>query len=354
LSLVVALWTVVRGDASGDRRALLAIAAATGSAAWKHNLGWPRCSSSGPNCTVNGATLSHKPEAAPQLIHCLWYGVVCDPLNGRVKALLLGDNNLTGHIPPEIAWLTELEVLDLNGARPKSYSGCATTNFGNTSLPVGLFQLRKLRELWVEYSCLAGPLPLAFSNLTRLTVAKLHGNFFTGSIPSAAFNVMKDLSWFDVGRNPLSGPFPHLPNCTKLQKFSANFCALTGPIPRDALQNKPDLIHTFWDGNGFTGTLPSFDKVSQKLRGLSFDINALSGPIPESLCALPNNINCRVGADTDTTIYKANYPWLIPVRGNVYSCPLPACMLEGFCNKQCTVSGERSERRSPCSPVKCA
>lgn len=39
------------------------------------------------------------------------------------------------------------------------------------------------------------------------------GNYFHGTIPTHAFNLMQNLSWFDVGRNPLIGKVTRLLGC---------------------------------------------------------------------------------------------------------------------------------------------
>jgi hypothetical protein len=60
---------------------------------------------------------------------------------------------------------------------------------------------------------------------------------------------------------------------------SCNFCALNGTVP-DVFHLYPDLQHTFWDGNDFTGTLPASIGVLRNLTGTSFDINRMSGALP--------------------------------------------------------------------------
>jgi hypothetical protein len=171
---------------------------------WKHNKKW--MSSSNP---------------------CEWYGVTCD-LEGHVIQLILKDNGLEGRIDPSIGNLTRLQVLNLNGKRPASYHGCTTTNLGNTSIPEEIGRLDELQELWLEYSCLSGSIPASIGRLTSLRVLKLHANFLHGNLPVSALDQLTALETFDLGRNPLSGPFPLLPSLTRLQKFR---CALKLMLP---------------------------------------------------------------------------------------------------------------------------
>ena len=44
-----------------------------------------------------------------------WHGVQCNTLNSKVETLDLGNNNLTGSIPPEIGDLVNLKFLELSG-----------------------------------------------------------------------------------------------------------------------------------------------------------------------------------------------------------------------------------------------
>jgi len=97
-----------------------------------------------------------------------------------------------------------------------------------------------------------------------------------------------------------------------------NFCSLTGPIP-DIFDNFPDLEQTYWDGNGLTGTIPASIGRCKKLKTMSFNINQLSGKIPDSLCDAPPD-DCRIGSDTNLTAYLANYPWIQKVWLSARAC----------------------------------
>ena len=88
--------------------------------------------------------------------------------------------------------------------------------------------------------------------------------------------------------------------CIARSRYSCNFCALTGTVP-DIFANFPDLLHTFWDGNALSGSLPSSlgSPNLKKLCCVSFDINRMSGAVPPGLCDLPALNDCRIGADVD-------------------------------------------------------
>ena len=87
------------------------------------------------------------------------------------KLLNLGDNGLTGAVPPEIGHLKGLTQLNLS--------------------------LNSLR----------GEVPQAVGNLTNLEVLDLSSNRLTGEIPRA-LESLHFLSYFNVSKNDLDGPVP--------------------------------------------------------------------------------------------------------------------------------------------------
>ena len=105
-----------------DRAALVAFYHATGGDNWEENENW-----------LTDAPLGD------------WYGINT-VRGGRVVDLDLGRNDLTGHIPPELGELSELESLELGG------------------------------------NLLTGTLPPELGELSKLEYVELDGNLLTGSI----------------------------------------------------------------------------------------------------------------------------------------------------------------------------
>ncbi len=100
--------------------------------------------------------------------------------------------------------------------------------------------------------------------------------------------------------------------------------ALTGAFPAIDFKPLTSLAEMYWDGNGFT-SLPASLGGASALTEISFDINNVRGAFPSGLCDLSELTDCRVGVDTDCSVYQACYPWVkqMNATGNVYSCPLP-------------------------------
>ena len=68
----------------------------------------------------------------------------------------------------------------------------------------------------------------------------------------------------------------------------------------------------------------------------------MAGAVPASYCDLPLLTDCRIGGDTNLTLYPADeYSWLQSVGGNSYDCAsLSTC---ATVNRVC-------DKTSPCGP----
>ena len=100
----------------------------------------------------------------------------------------LGDNQLTGPIPPELGRLTNLERLQLfenqlSGPIPPELgqlTNLVTLNLFDTRLsgpiPPELGQLTRLTSLWLTGNQLSGPIPVELGDLTELTFLRIDGD----------------------------------------------------------------------------------------------------------------------------------------------------------------------------------
>ena len=244
---------VAQGDAESDQRVLEALYDATGGPGWTDNTNWKTSAPLGD-----------------------WHGVSTDD-DGRVSRLSLGDNGLTGSIPPILGDLAHLVRLELWGNRLTGL------------IPPALRRLTELRHLNLGGNDLtAGPIPLWIRDLVHLESLWLWATNRTGTIPFWLGNLL-DLNSLNLSFNDLTGPLPaelgRLANLRDL--FLRNNNRLTaGPIPSwlGGLTNLERL--RLWRTNR-TGPIPPALGRLANLWELDLSDNRLTaGPIPEWLSGL--------------------------------------------------------------------
>lgn len=267
---------------------------------------------------------------------CQWHGVVCDAGKSAVVELRLSSNGLAGTIPPELAGLTRLRVLDL---RSNALEGAIPAELGQISslevldlaynglggeVPRGLGRLGALRVLSLERNGLTG-LPTGLGRLASLTALDLSFNPIGGlpddlgrlaklrtlrlrdgrlaEIPPAVF-ALRGLETLDLSGNPMagSGLSEEIGGLDRLVRLACAGCGLTGPVPdgvglltrleeldlgSNAFDSLPDLgalqglrvLRLGWNRLG--GDLPDVSGLS-KLQALDLSGNPFTpGPVPE-------------------------------------------------------------------------
>ena len=277
-----------------------------------------------------------------------WYGVTTDE-GGRIVKLELRNNGLEGAIPPAIARLRYLEVLDLsqNARTPEagslrssrrvlpepseswreSMAGnaqawgspylalekegisafqlpmeaelCATDRTiapGDLrgSIPPELGALENLRVLDLGYNHLEGPIPSELGNLEDLEVLDLAWNGLTGTIPPE-FGTLRGLEVLNLCENRLGDAeqtgwlFPvELGDLHNLEVLHLGSSGLSGAIPPDIarLRKLRVLVLSAGDWGRVTGEIPSGIGRLESLEVLRLDRSSLSGSIPSALGAL--------------------------------------------------------------------
>ncbi len=156
---------------AGDRATLTAFYHATGGPSWTNNANW-----------LSEAHIKK------------WHDVTTDA-DGRVIALDLGDNRLSGE------------------------------------LPLALTNLAKLSTLLLSDNRLHGPIPAELSSLANLTRLELDDNNLTGRIPSS-LGKLTNLTWLELDDNNLAGQIPpSLDNLTRLTHWELGDNQFTGCVP---------------------------------------------------------------------------------------------------------------------------
>ena len=209
-----------------------------------------------------------------------WYGVDATG-TGQVLALSLPDNNLTGHLPPEIGNLSRLERLDLHrnwrpGPSSIGLTGRIPPEIGNLSnlsdlnlssneligtVPTELAELTNLVRLDIGYNDLTGRIPIELTALPSLAVFDLGFNNLTGSIPPeiAAMTTLTDLN---LGGNGLSGGIPRALGNLSLSNLDLGFNNLTGGIPPELGDITTLRTLVLWNNRGLAPTIA--DSVTGK------------------------------------------------------------------------------------------
>jgi len=161
---------------------------------------------------------------------CMWYGVSCATNKvgtKRVVGIDLSFNKISGIIPREMAYLTELKELDLNG---NSLQGVVPY--------LMLSNLKKLTKLNLHMNDLFGNIPKEIGLLTNLKELTLFGNFFFGKIPTQIAN-LKKLEVLDIYANNLTGSIPSdMSKLKNLREMYVNDNELVGSIPSEICKLK--------------------------------------------------------------------------------------------------------------------
>ena len=253
-----------------------------------------------------------------------WYGVTTDE-QGRVIGLDLSNNRLTGSIPPEIARLATLVLLDLSVSEDSTAGqldraprrslrpsrGLSLDAGLDGSLDAGLDgSLNAGPDPGPERdpdapggTGLTGPIPATLGALSRLSTLNLSGNSLEGPIPPE-LGRLEALETLDLGLNALTGPIPpELGDLSRLRALRLPENELTGPIPRELgrlarleelrlrenslegamppeLGNLSNLRELYLTGNDLTGSIPPELGSLASLEELWLGRNDLTGPIP--------------------------------------------------------------------------
>ncbi len=237
----------------------------------------------GPKWAQKAGWLTNAPLAA-------WHGVHTDA-DGRVVALSLRRNRLSGAIPVELGELTELSSLSLGG---NALSG---------PIPRELTELEQLDRLDLASNDLTGSIPTELGRLSELRVLDLQGNSLSGSIPRE-LGELERLEWLHLSSNRLSGPLPSelgkLSELRGLYLYNNNFEAsipgtlgelgqlewldlrwneLSNSLPPE-LRKLSELQRLLLSGNRLSGSIPATLGGLGRLEWLDLSWNQLSGEIP--------------------------------------------------------------------------
>lgn len=310
LDLDAYLQQVKDDELTLERNALIALYNATNGTAWKNNTNW----------------CSDKPVSE-------WYGVETN-LDGFVRGLELGENNLNGAVPATLSNLTHLSTLRLHanhitaidnniaamsslswlelsktalGEFPMelikggnlSYLGIMDCNF--MAIPDEAFSyLSELKELNAGSLSLGAattvPIPSQIGQLKKLRVLQMIG--YAGDIPEGIYT-LTELVLLNLPSQKMTGTIsPAIGNLTKLECLGLSSTnngetleiprnQLSGSIPSELFEKCTELISLSLRHTHLNGEIPASIGNLRKLQHLSLINNDLTGNLPPELCNLP-------------------------------------------------------------------
>ncbi|CAN6675366.1 unnamed protein product [Malus baccata var. baccata] len=249
--------------------------------------------------------------------YCKWLKVSCQA--GKVFKIQLGNQKLTGTLPPEIQKLSNLQQLEvqnnqltgpfpsLSGVQPLQVLLAHDNNFssfpsdfftGLTSLvninidhnPFAAWQIpdtlkdaTQLKEFSATETNLTGRIPDIFSssNFPGLTDLHLAFNYVEGELPASFSSSSIQSLWLNSqqGTNRLNGTIDVLQNMTSLREVWLHGNYFTGPIPD--LSNLGYLSTLSLRDNKLTGVVPASLLNLKSLTSVNLTNNMLQGPMPK-------------------------------------------------------------------------
>ncbi|GAA4273919.1 leucine-rich repeat domain-containing protein [Aquimarina gracilis] len=196
-----------------------------------------------------------------------WYGITYNT-DGRVSAIDLRDNNLTGSLPREIGDFSELETLfllvnQLEGPIPQEIGNLTklkrlsfSSNQLTGEIPIEVGRMTSLERFFVNDNQLSGIILTEFGNLTNLEALSLTGNQFFGNIPVEIGN-LTNLTFLNLSKNQLVGEIPaEIGNLNLLDQLYLYDNQLEGSIPVE-IANLTNLRSLYLNQNQLYGPIPT-------------------------------------------------------------------------------------------------
>ncbi|KAK6145758.1 hypothetical protein DH2020_019627 [Rehmannia glutinosa] len=209
----------------------------------------------------------------------------------RLRTLDLSNNGLSGPIPVGMSAIHNLKEIVLHGNQfsgslPADIGLCphmTKIDFSNNLLtgkvPESLQKLEALSFLSLSNNILTGDFPQWIGQMNSLGYIDLSNNGLTGTLPASMAN-LKSLKFLSLSNNKLSGSINVPYSSLSVVRLRGN--AFTGSIPDNLFDMKLDEIDL--SRNELTGFIPpATSKLFENLRILDLSGNNLRGDIPAQM-----------------------------------------------------------------------
>ncbi|CAN7123280.1 unnamed protein product [Brassica rapa subsp. narinosa] len=218
---------------------------------------------------------------------CLWEGLKCSRISGRVTEIAFGGLNLKENTPLNLSLLHPFEDVrsfNLSGGALNKFNGLFDDVEGYNSLR----RLTNLKILDLSSNKFNNSVFSFLNAATTLTTLFLRSNNMGGSLPAKDFRDLTNLELLDLSRNRFNGSIP-LQELSEMRKLKAldlsrnefsDSTELKGKFPQMNIQEL-DLSH-----NKLVGQFPLCLTHLSGLRVLDLSSNQLTGKLPPSLGSL--------------------------------------------------------------------
>lgn len=223
-----------------------------------------------------------------------------DTNSWHILALRLARNDLRGSIPPEVALLTDLQVMDLSENEidrdiPKElFSELTRMQYFNMShnvfwtletIPSEIGLWSRMAHLDLSRSGLDGTIPPQLMSLPKLETLDLSDNYLTGTLDSR-IGTIQSLKRIELNNNRLEGTLPtELGLLTDMEELLLDSNKFSSSIPTEL--GDLDALRTIGMANNkLTGPIPSELGLLSNLEELWLYVNMLTGTVPRELDSL--------------------------------------------------------------------
>lgn len=277
-----------------DSLALVALYRATGEGTWqrKWNLEWSMDS---------------------------WEGIELSTVAGeqRVTQILLWGNNMSGRLPEELRYLSQLATLHL------------ADNHLEGAIPDALTGLRKLELLALQGNNFSGSIPMELGTLPALVNLYLDRNRLGGEIPASILDNVHWSAWKDAGfcRQQDGYGFTNCNDVNEIETQERNILlTLYRTTNGESWVNKWDVTASITTWHGVVT-----EEVDGNIRVKELNLwdNHLTGTLPEEIGGLTECVQIHIGGNAVTGKIPAGLGLLtkltlLGLQGNQFTGTVPA------------------------------